>query len=247
MIHIIPSNKPKKLPHCTMNCDKPLHEKLDKYPLTHYLNCHSTNLIIGQPGSGKSSLLYTFFKTKRLMRGVFDKIYLFRPRESGGSMKDDIFGDNLPPDQSYGELSYQNLDSVMNKIKGMLDKKESKDDNFCIVFDDMGSYLKNNETLTLFRELIYNRRHLHTSIYFLCQNYKSVHKDIRKLFNNIFIFKVNKSELDDIVHENIGSKNKNDLLDTIINDVFDKKHNFLFFNTVENVMFKNWDLIKIIM
>ena len=44
-----------------------------------------------------------------------------------------------------------------------------------------------------------NRRHLHTSVYFLCQLYKSLEPDIRKLFSNIFLFKVSKKEMEDIM------------------------------------------------
>ena len=36
-------------------------------------------------------------------------------------------------------------------------KAEDKDFNNCIIFDDMGAYLKNTETKQLLKELIYNR------------------------------------------------------------------------------------------
>ena len=45
-----------------------------------------------------------------------------------------------------------------------------------IIFDDMASYLKNRDTLTLFKELIFNRRHIRTSIFFLNQTFFSVPK-----------------------------------------------------------------------
>ena len=46
-----------------------------------------------------------------------------------------------------------------------------------------------------------NRRHKHVSIYFLVQTYVSMDKDIRKLFRNLFIFKVSKHELNTIYDE----------------------------------------------
>ena len=39
-------NKKPDLPICAMNCDAKLHDKLDKYDLTKFLNCHSCNLIV---------------------------------------------------------------------------------------------------------------------------------------------------------------------------------------------------------
>ena len=58
----IKKNDAPKLPRCEMLCDKGLHDKLNKYDLTKFLNNHSTTLLIGRPGSGKTSLLYSLFK-----------------------------------------------------------------------------------------------------------------------------------------------------------------------------------------
>ena len=54
-------NEKPDLPLCQMNCDSGLHKKLNKYVLSSFLNAHSANLFIGWPGSGKTSLLYSFF------------------------------------------------------------------------------------------------------------------------------------------------------------------------------------------
>ncbi len=45
----------------------------------------------------------------------------------------------------------------------------------------MGAYLKDNETRKLFKEIIYNRRHLHISIFFCVQSWLSIEKDLRTL------------------------------------------------------------------
>ena len=68
-----------------MKCDKPLCKELDKYEMTKFLNSHSTNLLIGKPGSGKTSLMIAIFN--KLLRGVFHNIYLFQPTHSRASMK----------------------------------------------------------------------------------------------------------------------------------------------------------------
>ena len=75
MISLKENDKP-RLNVCEMLCDVNLHDKLEKYDLTKFLNNHSTTLMIGKPSSGKTSLLYSFLKSKQLLRNVFDKILL---------------------------------------------------------------------------------------------------------------------------------------------------------------------------
>ena len=57
-------NKKPDLPHCVMKCDEPLAEHLNNYEITKFMNKHSINLLIGKPGSGKTSLLYSLFKAR---------------------------------------------------------------------------------------------------------------------------------------------------------------------------------------
>ena len=94
----IKTNKKPILPSCEMLCDKKLHPKLEAYELTKFFNMHSTNLIVGKPGSGKTSMLYSFMKSKKILAKVYDKIYLFQPEQSRQSMKDKLF-DQLPDER----------------------------------------------------------------------------------------------------------------------------------------------------
>ena len=116
MISIKENDKP-KLKVCEMICDVKLHAKLDKYELTQFLNNHSTTLMIGKPKSGKTSLLYSFLKSKVLLRNVYDKIFLFQPSQSRASMKDKIF-DNIPDDQKFEESNLENLNDVEKNLDG---------------------------------------------------------------------------------------------------------------------------------
>ena len=220
--------KKPSLPVCEMICDKKIHTKLDKYELTKFLNCHSTNLLIGKPGSGKTNLIYQIMKS--ITNKCYDKIFLFQPEKSRTSMKDKLF-DQLPEDQKYEELTFENLEYVNDNL--------DDEGNNCIIFDDMGAYLKNNDIKKLLKEIVMNRRHKHVSIYFLCQTYFSIERDIRKLFSNLFIFKVSKQELNTIYDELI--EHKKEYIDEIIKIIYDTKYNFMFINTDSQRIFKNWD------
>jgi len=231
----IKKNKKPKLKACEMICDKELNSKLNKYELTKFLNSHTTNLLIGKPRSGKTSLLYSLFQSSRCLKKCFHNIYLFQPSHSRGSMKDKLF-DKLPDDQKYEELDYESLDEVMDRIKA-----SDPAHNNCIIFDDCTAALKDNDVQKLLKELVFNRRHLRTSIYFLCQTYISVPKDLRKLFSNLFIFRVNKNELKLIFEEQIEDKTKVNLISEVTKLVFDKPFQFLFINTDTQRFFKNFD------
>ena len=233
MISIKKHKKPILTP-CKMRCDKPLHKKLDKFELTKFLNQHTTNLLIGKPRSGKTSLLFSLFENKEILRKVYHKIYVFQPSPSRSSMKNDIFG-KLPPEQLFNELNFENLDLVMDEIEA------TSDLNIAIIFDDVGASLKNFDTMNLMKKLIFNRRHLHTSVFFLVQTYYSIPKDIRKLFSNIFVFRVNKNELATIFDEIVEDKDMVDIAPQISKLIYDKPYNFMFINTDSQRIFKNFD------
>ncbi len=235
-MNIIKLKKPQIKPP-EMLCDKPLHPKLNNYELTSYLNHHSTNLLLGKPKSGKSSLMWAMLKDKKLLNRVYHNIYLFQPSHSRASIKNDIFKKH-PADKKFDELTTENLQEVLERIKG-----SPPDENNVIIFDDMASYLKNKDTLQLFKELIFNRRHIRTSIFFLNQTFFSVPKELRRLFSNIFVFKVSKNELKNLFDENVEDEFVKSMMPNISKLVYDKPFSYLFINTDAQKFYKQFDRI----
>ena len=235
MIRIKANEKP-RLPKCEMKCDGELHAKLNKYDLTSFLNSHAMSLLIGKPKSGKTSLLHSLFEHSGLLRYIYSKIYLFQPLQSGASISDNIF-DMLPVDQIYRELTYENLNEVKHRIEA--DAAEGL--NSCIIFDDMASELKNKATLQLFKQLAFNRRHLRLSMYFLVQTWFSTPKELRRLWSNIFVFKVSKNEMSNIWSEII--EHADEFLSPVMKIVYNEPYKFLFINTDSQRLFNGWDEI----
>ena len=79
------------MPQSRFLCDNQIHPKLDKYEIMKFLNCHSTNLLIGKSWSVKTSVLYSSFKSKRLLKKCYENIFLFQPTHSRQSMRDKLF------------------------------------------------------------------------------------------------------------------------------------------------------------
>ena len=229
----IKENEKPKLKTCQMLCDKKLHPKLDNYDLTSFLNNHSTTLMIGRPKSGKTSLLYSFFKSKDIFKNTFDKIFLFQPEQSRASMKDKLF-DRIPEEQKYEELTLENLDDVEGNLS---------EHNNVIIMDDMTAYLRDKSIKKKLKELVFNRRHKHLSIIFLVQTYMSIEPDIRKLFSNMFVFKCSKREMETIWDEHVELPN--DYVLPIMKVVFDEPYQYLFLNTDSQRLFKGFDEIML--
>jgi hypothetical protein len=122
-------------------------------------------------------------------------------------------------------------------------KNEKTEYNNCILIDDMTAYLKDKDVLKLFKELIWNRRHLRTSIYFLTQSWYSIPKELRRVFSSLFIFKTSIEEFQNIADELFEIKK--DIIPDLRKFVYDKPYEFLFVNIDTQRYFKGWDEIKI--
>lgn len=225
-----------KLPKFSV--DNELDSKLNEYPITSLMNKSNFTLFLGKAGSGKSSLLISFLQTPSLFKKVYHNIFLFMPSNSRASIRNGFFDNNLPEEQIFDDVNLENLQSVYDKAQ-----EDAREDlNTLLIFDDVQKYFKGeNEKLLL--HIINNRRHSRISIWFACQTYGSIPKQVRQGLTNLFIFKVNKVEMENIFTECIEQHKKSFL--EILNLVYDKSHNFLFLDTNSQRLFKNWDEIKI--
>ena len=238
MITIKKHNKP-DLPIPVMNCDKPLHTKLDKYEMTKTMfQKHSTTAIIGKPSQGKSSLVYSFFKSKNMLKKCFTKIYYIIPHNSMQSLDDNIFS-KLPEDQIFHELDGTILQSIIDQSM-----ERDKDEKIAIIIDDMASELKSSNVQKLLKQITMNKRHLGIyETFILSQTFFSIPKEVRRLIDNYFIFKVSQDEMENIMTEILPQYK--DISQQLQKIIYDKKFNYLAIHTQSGRLFKNFDEIII--
>lgn len=219
-----------------MTCDIKLNQNLDNYPALNNMNKFSFNIILGKPGSGKTSILYALLKKggkNKLFKKVFENIFLFMPTNSRNSFNDNIFS-SLSEENVHDELTFDNLTEVWGRIRD--DSREGY--KSLIILDDVTASLKDTDIQQLLREIIFNRRHNRTSILLLVQNYKSIPKDLRRMINNLVLYKINKNEMDNIFSELF--ENKKECLNDIMRIVFDKPHQFMLMDVDNQKFFKNF-------
>ena len=106
------------------------------------------------------------------------------------------------PEKLYYELTLDTIEEISNKLLNSSNEKE----NSLLILDDVTAALKSKEIQKIFRCIICNRRHLKCKIIILLQSYQSIPREIRKIINNIVIFKPSKIEFEILMDELISKK-----------------------------------------
>jgi len=179
----------------------------------------------------------SFLKNKgkdRIYRKVFNHIVPVVPSSSLASMKDNIF-EKL--ENKYDELTKETIDDIYDKLLEWTAENETT----LLILDDVTASLKNRDVQQVLKKIIFNRRHLKVTILCLVQSYIAMPRDIRKLINNAFMFKVARLEFEALFQE-LFDCHKDKALD-IMNFAFEKPHDFLMLNCDEQKFYKGFDQI----
>lgn len=235
---VVKHNQVPKLKLPKFSVDNELDDKLNDYDITKLMNKSNFSVFLGKAGSGKSSLLISFLKTPALFKRVYSTILLFMPPNSRASIKDSFFDKHLPPEQIYDEVSLEKLKEAYDIAQG----NATEGDNTLIVFDDTQKYFK-GECEKFLLHMINNRRHARLSIWFAVQTYNSIPRQVRQGITDMFVFKINKTEMENIFSEQI--EQHKELFIEILKFVFQKSHDFLYINTNSQRLFSNWNELLI--
>jgi len=235
----IKKNKKINLDIPSFLCDSGINPKLNQFPMLSHMNSFCFNLILGKPGSGKTSLMISFIQNKNILKKKFNNVLIVMPEPSRKSLKKNIF-EKHNEDKMYDELTKSTINDIFSKLNEYTNDNETT----LLILDDVGASLKNNDIAIKLREIIYNRRHLKTQIIIMSQSYLSLPKEIRKMVNNIFImYKPNKPEIEILFDEII--EQKKDLALDIIKYSLRKPHDYLMINIDNQKFYSNFDEIII--
>ena len=210
----------------SFNCDE-VDSSVPK-PLPQNLNHFM--LIVGKPGSSKTTLLLNLMcKRGKMYNKKFDKVYLFSP--SLGTIDDCPF-EELPDDQKYEELSYEILHGVLQEIKDSGEK-------VLFIMDDVVNDMKKEYHLEkLLCKVLMNRRHQcgaggSLSVWITTQVYNKVPAPVRKCVSQLVMYETkNRMELDSLYNEVIVGLKKEEWYQ-LLKYVWDKKFNFLFLDSTK--------------
>lgn len=200
--------------------------------------------IVGSGGSGKSSMLLSMFKSTKFYRKKFDNIYLFTPRSSYLSVDKHPFENH---NNVYHELTIKELENIYQELNDL--KENSINDNIAIensiiIIDDFANALKDNDLTIFLNKMIVKARHLACCFIFTLQNYYLLPLTIRKQITNVSIFKSkNKKEWEAFSNEMLHM-NKEDNL-KLYNYVYDQPYTHLDIDTLNNKLYKNFNLLEI--
>jgi len=234
-------NKKMKLQIPEFNCNNnAIGEHSNSYPMLQTFNCYSYDVFIGKPGSGKTSLLIGYLigkKRNKIYRKCFNHVILVMPSSSRNSIVKSPFKYHHE-DKMYDELNSDVINDIYNKLLNA----SSENENSLLIIDDVGASLKNIDIQKQLKTIIYNRRHLESIIIMLCQSFLSMQKEIRKLINNIIMFKPSKVEFEKLFEEMFETK-KDVALELL--KFYEQKHDYLMLNIDSQRIYKNFDEIII--
>lgn len=227
---IINNDKRLNISHMKMSCDD--RGNIPK-PLPPY---NSAILIYGQPRSGKTNLwLNMITKKGQFYNKKFDRVLLFSP--SLHTVERKI---RLPEEQIFNDLDYSELQNELDFLKETvtIDQKFKT----LVIFDDVMSSIKND--IPEFLKMLGNRRHYGLTVMIITQVYNRIPLQLRKIFSHFIFFKQPKQEINSIYDDLMNIK-KDDYL-KILDYIYDKQHNFMFYDKDEGTFYKNFNKLELI-
>ena len=203
-------------------------------------------VLVGKPGSGKTSLLLNILSLKdenRVYYQVFDKILYVCPNTTRKNIKNNPF-DELPDDQKFESFSHEVLIKI-KEIRSDFDeekkerkKKKKRIQHQLLIIDDCTAELKQKENIRTFIEIITNRRQFRLSVILLVQFLRSIPRPIRFQITDIVLFKTSNRMDSKIIQEEYVNMNNEKFLE-LTNFCWNSPHDFIFINKDKEIYYKN--------
>jgi hypothetical protein len=182
-------------------------------------------LIVGRPGYGKTSLINSLVcKSGKCFNRKFDRVFLWSP--SMVTMVDDPY-ELVPSEQKFEEATLENIQGVLDEIKGSSEK-------ILFILDDTIADIRGKgkgQIENLLQKIFFNRRHLagaggSVSIIATSQSYVKIDPKLRKTCSHLIQYKPQKKEIENIYDDMITIP-KPVFMD-VLRYIYKKKHDFMF-------------------
>ena len=213
-------------------CDTALKDVPEPLPQ----NVSFNMVLVGKPGSGKSSLATNIITNP--LRKKYHSIFIVIPKNSMNSYACNPF-QSINEDQIYHDLT---IDTILD-IHGKVCANAEESLNSLLYIDDMAANLKKASIQQTFKELLYNRRHLRLGIINSVQRLTTIPKSIRAVTQLLIIFKpTNRAESDILFAEMINLQKKEFV--KLMNYTFRDKHDHLLIILHMDKYYRNFNKIE---
>ena len=233
MLPVTKTKAPPRIKPVQMTCDTPLAPSIPA-PLP---NTCFRMMVIGAPGSGKTSLATSLLLKGGAYYKVFDRIWVIQPSNSRASYKNDPWAKHR---RVFDELTVEVLEQVLREAKQL-----AEDDKHTLLFiDDQAFQLKNKHIERLLREIYFNARHLHLSSIIVSQTLRQLPINLRKTASHLLTFvPANRVEAKIIAEEFL-------FLDTttaatLYEQGFKKRFDHMLIDTMRRKVYANWDEVEL--
>ena len=230
MFSEIKNKNPIKFKKVRFNCDDPICEEMTKMTQWNHISKTNFSVFLGRPESGKTSLMTSIITNKNLYRNKFDNILLIMPSQSRSSLQDELLVDES---KIFADLDDETIDNILEKIQ----EYSAQGENTLLILDDVASSLKSSSYIQQkLAYIVYNMRHLKTSIFLLVQSFLTIPRNLRKNITNLIVFKLSKLEMSSIGQEILELNNSeiNQLM-----KLYTEKYDYLCINVNTQEICKN--------
>jgi len=213
-------------------CDTALKDVPEPLPQ----NVSFNMVLVGKPGSGKSSLATNIITNP--LRKKYHSIFIVIPKNSMNSYACNPF-QSINEDQIFHDLT---IDTLL-EIHGRVSANSEENLNSLLYIDDQAANLKKSNIQQTFKELLYNRRHLRLGIINSVQRLTTIPKALRAVTQLLIIFKpANKAEGNILFDEMVNLERAEFV--KLMNYTFRDKHDHLLIVLHQDKYYRNFNKIE---